>query len=115
MKTASCKSKGRELQKHCAKILLRFAEALEPDDVVSRPMGSGGVDIMMSPKAQIIFPVSIESKNTKAFPSVKALKQSTDNKYPGTIAAVVWKPHGKGYDQSIIYFNYESFVEWYLA
>jgi len=115
VKTSSAKGKGRKLQQHCVKVLLRFAKMLEPDDVVSRPMGSSGVDILMSPKAQIIFPFSIESKNTKAFPSLKALKQSEDNKYDSTLAAVVWKPPGKGYDQSIIYFKFEDFVEWYLA
>ncbi len=115
MKTSSAKSKGRALQQNCVKVLLRFAKMLEPDDVVSRPMGSGGVDIMMSPKAQIIFPISIESKNTKTFPSLKALQQSEANKYDSTLAAVVWKPPGKGYDKSIIYFSFEDFVSWYLA
>ena len=114
MKTSSCKAKGRTLQKYIVSVLVRLAKVLEPDDVVSRPMGSGGTDILLSPKAQKVFPISIESKNTKSFPSLKALEQSDYNKYKGTIAAVVWKPPGKGYDKSIIYFNYEQFVDWML-
>lgn len=111
MKTSSAKAKGRDLQKYCKKILDKVFD-LEEGDIESRPMGSGGVDLMMSPSVRKKFPVSIESKNTKKFPSVSALKQSDHNKYDDTISAVVWKPFGKSKDESIIYFNYKEFVEW---
>ena len=114
MKTSSAKSKGRTLQKYIVATLIRCAKILEPDDVISRPMGSSGTDLMLSPKAQKLFPISIESKNTKTFPSIAALEQSNYNKYKGTLAAVVWKPPGKGYDKSIIYFNYEEFLSWFF-
>lgn len=113
MRPSSAKGKGRALQQFVAKVLVRIGKKLEPDDAVSRPMGSGGVDIMMSPLAQKEFPFSLECKNTKSFPSVKALEQSQYNKYDDTLAAVVWKPFGKGMEESIIYFNYVQFVEWY--
>ena len=111
MKTSSAKSKGRELQKWLCKMWTEVFH-LDEGDCVSRPMGSAGVDAMMSPKARRLIKISPEMKNTKVFPSVGALKQSQANKYEGTIAAVVWKPHGKGFDNSIIYFNAKEFSEW---
>ena len=114
MKTSSAKAKGRALQQWVAKALVRVAKVLDPDDVVSRPMGSSGQDLMRSPKAQKLFPISIECKNTRKFPSVEALKQSQYNKGYKDLAAVVWKPFGKGYEESIIYFNYVQFLEWYF-
>ena len=108
MKSQSRKSKGRELQKFVAnflKVLYTWREG----DAESRPMGSSGVDIMMSPKARDEFPFSIECKNWKAFPSLPALEQSDHNKYADTLASVVWKPKGKGMSESIIYFNFEEF------
>ena len=109
MKTASCKNKGRLLQQHLAKVLKVLYNWRE-GDCESRPMGSGGVDLMMSPKARDEFPFSIESKNWKAFPSLAALKQSGANKYDDTLPCVVWKPKGKGMSESIVYFNFEDFA-----
>jgi hypothetical protein len=109
VKTSSCKNKGRALQKYIAQKLTEIFE-LGEGDCVSRPMGSGGVDLMMSPLARSKFPISIESKNTKKFPSIEALRQSNANKYSDTIAGAVWKPPGKGMDDSIIYFNLGEFI-----
>lgn len=109
MKTSSAKQKGRDLQKHVVKVIVNMFN-LGEDDCVSRPMGSSGVDIMMSPLCQVVVPFSIECKNTKKFPSLSALKQSKANKYHGTIPAVVWKPPGKGMNEAIIYFNLEEFL-----
>lgn len=65
MKTASAKAKGRNLQKYvCAQILAAFP-SLEPDDVVSKSMGAGGEDVMLSPAARKYLPVSIECKNVQ--------------------------------------------------
>ena len=110
MKTSSAKNKGRELQKHVAKKIKEKFD-LGDGDVESRSMGSAGVDIMMSPLAKASFPVSLECKNTKKFPSLAALEQSRHNKYEDTTAGVVWKPPGKGMDESIIYFNFNDFLD----
>ena len=113
MKTSSAKSKGRELQKYVVRVINKvFKDKFECGDVVSRPMGSSGVDIMMSPNARKNLPLSIECKNTKSFPSLSALAQSRANSYNKTLAAVVWKPFGKSMDESIIYFNTEDFISW---
>ena len=110
MKTQSCKAKGRELQKHVSS-KIRDTFNLPEEDVVSRPMGSSGKDIMMSELAHMNLPLSIECKNTKVFPSISALKQARDNSRSVDTPAVCWKPPGKGYDETIIYFNLNEFLE----
>lgn len=108
MKTQSCKAKGRELQKHVAKVI-REEFDLPDDDVVSRPMGSGGEDIMMSTRARQVFPFSLECKNTKKFPSLEALEQAEYNA-KGYTPVVCWKPPRKGMDDTIVYLKLKDFV-----
>ncbi len=109
MKTSSAKSKGRILQQWI-RDMISIIFKLEEGDIESRPMGSGGVDLMMSPKARRCFPFSIESKNTKKFPSLSALRQSRANLYEGTLPCVIWKPPGKGPEHAIIYMNAKEFM-----
>ena len=109
MKTASCKAKGRELQKHCAK-KIKEVFGLHEDDVVSRPMGSPGQDLMLSPLAQTLLPLSIECKNTKTFPSLAALEQAKYNAKPSETPCVMWKPPGKSMNCTIVYLNLEDFL-----
>jgi hypothetical protein len=111
MKTSSAKNKGRRLQKWASK-LIEDVFMLDEGDVESRPMGSGGSDVMMSARARKVFPFSVECKNTKKFPSLSALRQSQENKWGG-LASVVWKPPGKNEEDSIIYFNTREFVEFW--
>ena len=113
IKTQSAKAKGRDLQKHIRKKLLEIFTVLEEDDVVSRPMGSGGTDLMLSPKAQRAVGISFEAKNTRKSPSVGELKQSKANAYPGSLPAVAWKPFGKGYDDTLVMFNLEEFLHYW--
>lgn len=111
IKTSSCKAKGRTLQRFVVNSILTVKRlAFKEGDVESRPTSSFGVDIMMSPLAKELLPVSLECKNTRLFPSLNALRQSQANKYDNTIAAVVWKPPGKGFEESIIYFNFNEFI-----
>ncbi|MDY6957702.1 MAG: hypothetical protein SVK08_00960 [Halobacteriota archaeon] len=109
MRTQSAKSKGRELQKHVAK-QIRDVFELHEDDVVSRPLGSGGEDIMMSHSARSVLPMSIECKNTKSFPSLEALRQSESNSREYTPVAC-WKPPRKSYDDTIIYMKLSDFLD----
>lgn len=111
MKTQSAKAKGRKLQQFISATVVNAFPVLETDDVVSRPMGSGGVDIMMSPKAQKVFPVSIESKNTKVKPAGKARDQAGSNAYEGTVPAVAWKPPGKGMDDTVVMLKLHDLIE----
>jgi len=71
MLTSSAKGKGRLLQQHVCAIIRKVFD-LPETDVVSRPMGSAGVDTMMSDRALKELPLSIECKNTKKFPSLSA-------------------------------------------
>ena len=105
----SRKAKGRLLQQHVCKRIREFLR-LSENDVVSRPMGSSGRDIMMSDLAFSKLPVAIECKNTKEFPSIAALEQSKANA-DSYLAAVCWKPPGKGYEKTIIYMYLEDYLE----
>jgi hypothetical protein len=108
MKSQSRKAKGRELQKHAASVIREVLD-LPEEDVVSRPMGSAGEDIMLSERARAKIPFDIECKNTKSFPSLAALRQAKD-RGSDLLPAAVWKPFGKSMDDSIIYFNLKEFL-----
>lgn len=108
-KPASRKQKGRALQQH-VRDRIKEVFALEEGDVESRSMGAGGVDIMMSPKARAVCPLSIESKNTRGTPSMKAVEQSRYNKYPDTLPVVAWKPHGKLYMDTLVMVSLEDLL-----
>lgn len=78
MKPQSAKAKGRALQKMVRDILL-LDERLKEDDVQSRSMGAGGEDLMLSPAAREIYPVSIECKNSERVNVWEAYKQAQAN------------------------------------
>lgn len=98
IKPSSAKAKGRNAQKLIAAHIVEKFPELSEDDVVSRPMGSGGADLLMSPLAQKVFPVSVESKATKAVPAGNATEQAAYNAYDKTVPAVVWKRPRTGPD-----------------
>lgn len=113
IKTSSAKAKGRAFQNHVRDLILGMFDWLKEGDVESCSMGSGGVDIPMSPLARRTLPISIEAKKTKKTPSRAELDQSRANAYEGTIPAVVWCPHGCGPNKAMIIFDLEDFIEWY--
>lgn len=92
IKTHSAKAKGRDLQNYIRDAIYDAFPELEEGDVESRPMGSGGVDVMMSPKARKLLPVSFESKNTKERPGKGDFEQTQKNAYRDTLPVVAWKP-----------------------
>jgi len=110
MKTASAKAKGRRLQQFVAATLSRIFD-WEEGDAVSRPMGSSGVDIMMSPRARRDFPFSIESKNWKKFPGLAALEQARNNTILGTIPCLVWKPFRASEEDTVIVMKLTDLAE----
>jgi hypothetical protein len=111
IKTGSAKAKGRNLQKHIASKIVETFPTLEADDAVSNPMGSGGVDIRLSPLAQRTFPVSVEAKSWRAAPGMAAIRQSEYNKYPNTVAVVVWKPHRESPEDSLVMLKFTDFLK----
>lgn len=78
MNTASCKAKGRNLQKWVVQQLIAFGIAPK-GDVESRPMGSGGEDIIIGNMTRQRFPFSIECKNTEKLNVWNAYHQAVEN------------------------------------
>ena len=74
-------------------------------------MGSSGEDVLLSERAFAILPLSIECKNTKSFPSLAALRQARANSPSEATPAACWKPPGKSYDETIIYFTLSEFLD----
>jgi hypothetical protein len=113
IKTSSAKAKGKRLQNYIRdRILARFPW-LGEGDVDSCSMGSGGVDIPLSPLGRRTFPISVEAKKTKKTPSRAELDQARANAYGSTTPAVVWCPHGCGMKKSMIMFDLEDFFDMY--
>lgn len=81
MKTSSAKAKGRNLQKYVVARILHYFPSLVHDDVISRSMGSQGEDVMLSPVARKLLPISIECKNKKAFSIYKDYAQASSNSH----------------------------------
>lgn len=67
MKTSSCKGKGRRLQNEVRDLLREMGKpyGLVDDDIHSTPMGSSGVDTLLSPAAKKVFNLCIECKNVE--------------------------------------------------
>ena len=76
--TASCKNKARKHQQDIA-TAIQTALHLPEEDVVSRPMGSPGLDIMLSERARGVFPFGIECKRTEKLSIPAWWKQCEEN------------------------------------
>lgn len=79
MKGQSAKAKGRRFQQFVRDTLLKNAPSLEPDDIRSTSMGASGEDILFSPAARKIYPISVECKNVEKLNIWEALKQTIAN------------------------------------
>lgn len=78
MKTQSAKAKGRRLQQWVREQLIEGLD-IHPEDIESRPMGSGGEDLIMARAAREKFPFSIECKNQESGNVWKAYEQASAN------------------------------------
>ena len=78
MKTSSAKAKGRRLQQSLRERLIEGLD-IHPEDIESRPMGSGGEDLIMARAAREKFPFSIECKNQETGNVWKAYEQAQAN------------------------------------
>jgi hypothetical protein len=95
VKPQSAKSKGRSFQQYVvAKILKTFPE-LKDKDVISRAMGSPGDDIMLSPKATELFPVSIECKSRKQMAIYADYRQAESNADGNEPILIIKQNHSK--------------------
>lgn len=71
----SAKGKGRRLQQEIERRIKEIFPHLSGNDVVSRPMGSQGADLIMSPLAERTLPYDFEMKNTENFSVWQTLAQ----------------------------------------
>lgn len=110
--TSSAKSKGRKFQQYVAQLVTEIF-GLEDGDIVSRPMGSPGVDLMMAAEARKRVQLSIECKKWKRSPSRVELEQAESNQYDNTLAAVAWCPHGRHPKDAMIMFDLKDFLEFW--
>lgn len=78
MKPSSGKNKGRKLQQWVVKMLVDYLEC-DPNDVTSRPMGSGGEDVIVGNESRRKFPYSVECKNVERLNVWEAYGQACSN------------------------------------
>jgi hypothetical protein len=110
IRPSSAKAKGRKWQQNVASLIQKVFN-LHEDDVVSRPMGSGGVDLMMSKKAQEVVGISFECKKTTTEPTLTALEQARHNAYMGTVGVVAWQPRGVGGESGVVTLDLAEFLD----
>jgi hypothetical protein len=63
MRTSSAKAKGRRLCQKVRDTLLEWAPDLQEGDIRITSSGAPGEDLLLSPKAQEVYPVTFECKN----------------------------------------------------
>ena len=78
MKPSSAKSKGRHLQKWVRDLILAKFN-LEADDVRSVSMGVSGEDLLLSPAARRVLPISLECKSRAAISVYGYYEQARGN------------------------------------
>jgi hypothetical protein len=88
---AAKKAKGRHLQNLVRDLILENFKDLEKDDVSGRSMGCAGTDILLSPKAKIRFPYSVECKNCETTSIWSWWEQTSKNILTGTNPLLIFK------------------------
>ena len=106
MKTSSAKAKGRRLQQWVRTLLIEKLDIHE-EDIESRPMGSGGEDLIMSRAAREKFPFSVEAKNQETGNVWKAMEQAQANAKHYTPIVVMKKNNEK----PLVVIDAEVFVD----
>jgi len=99
MKTSSAKSKGRKLQQTVVlKFKDIFKDVLMDGDIKSTPMGVNGVDVALSPTAELLIPYDIECKNVESLVSSTmkdAILQAESNTSSDRIPLLVFKSNNQ--------------------
>lgn len=75
-KARRAKQIGRDGQKEVREILLERFPVLGQRDITSRPMGSGGEDLMLSEAAYKVLPFDIEVKHAQKVNMIRACQQA---------------------------------------
>ena len=106
MRIQSGKAKGRRLQQWMRTTLIEKLE-IHPEDIESRPMGSGGEDLIMARAAREKFPFSVECKNQETGNVWKAMEQAEANAKTYTPIVVMKKNNEK----PLVVIDAEVFVD----
>lgn len=95
MKTQSKKAKGRWLQNWVKDKIYEHHPQLRKGDIESRSMGANGEDLLISPAARDILPLSFECKNLSRSAIYSPLEQAKDNCPDGAEPVVILKANRK--------------------
>ena len=113
MKTSSSKNKGRRLQQTVAKALAELYN-IEEGNFVSRPMGSPGKDIIISPQVKSISKLykdmAIECKNVENI-NLRKVYEEHSEMYKNDFPVVV---HKKNKKQELVVISLKDFL-WLLG
>ena len=90
MKPRSAKHKGRRFQAAVRDLILARFPQLGDDDVTAVVRSESGADIRLSPRAQQVFPYSVECKNVEHLNIWGALAQAEANTKEGTTTLLVF-------------------------
>lgn len=91
IKTSSAKAKGRNLQQYVRDKLMNLSESFREGDIESQSMGVSGEDLVMSPHARDILPISVECKAHAKFAVYTIIDQCKENTPDGCQPVVVLK------------------------
>lgn len=105
------KAKGTKLEDYIVEQIGAHFPELEKDTDYRRVASSrSGVDIILSAKAQKLFPVSVECKNTADFES-NHIDQSKRNAYPNTLPIVAWHETGTKFANTQVICEFDDFIK----
>ncbi len=108
MRTSSAKAKGRRLQQKVAE-RLRQHTGLGLADIASTPMGTQGIDVMLSGAARAKVPFAIETKNVEKINIWGCWKQTETNaKLTGLKPLLVF---GRNHEEPLVCLTFEDFME----
>jgi hypothetical protein len=114
MKTSSAKAKGRKLQQEVRDALrvVGTAYGLVDGDIESRGMGQNGVDVILSPAAQRVFPLSIECKQVEKLNVVGVFYEHFE-KYKDS-ADLKLLIHGRNRTEPMVTMKFTDFINLYV-
>jgi len=95
IKTQSAKGKGRKLQQAVRDKLLSLSDTFREGDIESTGMGQSGEDLVLSPHARDLLPISVECKSHAKFAVYSVIDQCKRNCPDGCEPVVVLKANYK--------------------
>lgn len=106
MKPQSAKAKGRKFCKEVVAQIRKKYGRLEEDDISVRSSGAPGEDILLSPKARMCFPFSIECKCCEKVHMEQWYDQAKANA-KGHTPIVVWRRNNR---EPLVVLSFKDFL-----